>query len=389
MTGVDNPGLKKLKDILSDNIDSGINEFSLDKTLPNTEVKSYNMHFNTLNYGDEVYFLVIFTNITQIRVKEEERALNKFKAVMFASMTHEIRTPLNAIINSCDVILTSKTNPSVKECAEICKSSASLLMYMTFNILDFSRMESGEFREERMPFQICTLIEKIAMIAEPHARLKKLNFELEIEDDLEFLKIVNDERRIIQVLLNLIINAIKYTFRGKVRLKLSQVNVSSRLGHNRIDKLYLLFSVIDTGQGISQEKQTNLFRLFGNTDTTDYCQSTSIGLGLAVSKNIIDNMGGCLWFTSKQDMGTLFTFAIPLNLEDDIDSEYYEEINDLSTQNLSQFIFSNIEYDYKELISQLKDKKEDEDCDHFDPIMLDRKKGNIIPYPYRLSIGQG
>jgi signal transduction histidine kinase len=183
-------------------------------------------------------------------------------------------------------------NSSIVDCAEICKSSASLLMYMTYNIIDYSRIESGEFRDERMPFEIRTLLEKIALISEPHARLKKLRFELEIEDELESYRIMNDERRIIQVLLNLIMNAIKYTFNGKVRLKISQLNVYSKIGTLDLERLYIVFSVVDTGQGISEDKQDNLFKLFGNLNVTDYCQSTSIGLGLAVSKKIVDYMDG-------------------------------------------------------------------------------------------------
>ena len=114
----------------------------------------------------------------------------------------------------------------------------------------------------------------------------------EIEDELESYRIMNDERRIIQVLLNLIMNAIKYTFNGKVRLKVSQLNVYSKIGSIDVERLYIVFSVVDTGQGISEDKQDNLFKLFGNLDVTDYCQSTSIGLGLTVSKKIVDYMDG-------------------------------------------------------------------------------------------------
>ena len=360
----------KLRDILAEKTSGDSDLLRLEKNLPNSGLHNYDLSFSVIEGKESKVFVVVLHDITAIKQLEEERALNKFKAVMFASMTHEIRTPLNAIINSCDVILMEQNStPAVVECAEICKSSASLLMYMTFNILDFSRMESGEFREERMPFQLSTLLEKIALISEPHARLKKLTFELQIEDDLEHLKVMNDERRIIQVLLNLIMNAVKYTFSGKIRLKISEVNVSSRVGPSGVDKLYLLFSVADTGQGISVDKQSNLFQLFGNTEVNDYRQSTSIGLGLAVSKNIIDNMGGCLWFTSKQDLGTMFTFAIPLNLEEE-DSEEYDDYTDMITQNLSRFIFSNIESDFKEMMKELREDLNSYEEEEIDSLVI-------------------
>ena len=345
----------KLKDIISKNYKT-MNEIRIEREMPNSGLHYYQLKMDTIEYKDQNLHVFLLNDITEIKESEEERALTKFKAVMFASMTHEIRTPLNAIINSCDVILADQNMMKlVIDWVEICKSSASLLMYMTFNILDFSRMESGEFRQEKMPFQICTLIEKIAFIAEPHARLKKLIFELDIEDELENLQILNDERRIMQVLLNLIMNAVKYTFKGKIRLKIRHVNVSSRVGPNAIDKLYLLFSVVDTGQGISEEKQSKLFKLFGNTDNhNDYRQSTSIGLGLAVSKNIIDNMGGWLGFYSELNTGTLFTFAIPLNLEEDDSDDFDDNLNYI-TQNLSKIIFPNIKHNFDEIMSELED----------------------------------
>jgi len=285
---------KKIKDII---VETGESEgtVKIEKSFTDSETQHFYLRFDSMLHKEETIYILIFSDITEVRKTEEDKALHKFKSVMFASMTHEIRTPLNAIINSCDVILMDQdATDSVIDCTEICKSSASLLSYMTYNILDFSRMESGEFREERMPFSIRALLEKIALISEPHARLKKLKFELEIEDEIENTEVINDERRIIQVLLNLIMNAIKYTKVGKVRLKISQLNVFSNVGTNGTDLPFLVFSVTDTGQGIAESKKENLFKLFGNYQTNDYCQSTSIGLGLAVSKKIVRNMDGCL-----------------------------------------------------------------------------------------------
>ena len=159
-----------------------------------------------------------------------------------------------------------------------------------------------------------------------------------------------------QVLLNLILNSVKYTHKGIIRLCIKHVNVSSRVSVNAIDKPYFLFSIIDTGQGISEEKQTKLFKIFGNSDNyNDYSQNTSIGLGLAVCKNIIDNMGGCLGFASKTNKGTLISFALPLNLEEDDSDEIDEEIVYI-TQNLSKIIFPNIMHQFNELISELTGK---------------------------------
>lgn len=190
-------------------------------------------------------------------------------------------------------------------------------MYMSYNILDYCRMETGDFREERIPFFIFSLLNKIALISEPHAKLKQLAFELEIEDELETLKVENDERRIIQVLLNLIMNAIKYTSRGKVRLIITQFNISFKIENETVDKFYLLFTVADTGNGISIKDQSKIFTLFGNTKHEDYTQSTSSGMGLAVAQNIVSNMRGCIWFFSKENKGSIFTFAIPLNFSDE------------------------------------------------------------------------
>lgn len=201
----------------------GVNEARLDKDFPSSGTHNYIFKFSTFINNDEIFYILNLEDITEIKEYEEEMAINKFKSLMLASLTHEIRTPLNAIINSCDIIMMDNDSTTgIMECIEICKSSASLLMYMTYNLLDYSRMEAGEFREERMPFVLSTLLEKVAIVSEPHARLKNLTFELEIDEDLEFLKVMNDQRRIIQVLVIIITNAIKYTSLGKVRLKINQ-----------------------------------------------------------------------------------------------------------------------------------------------------------------------
>lgn len=321
ITGSEDNQVYKLEDLINEVKDSLPIEINLEKTTKDGELRYYEFKLDKASYKNEDTYIMIVNDITEIKRNEEQRALTKFKALMFASMTHEIRTPLNAIINSWDVISTDPyVTDSIKNWVEICKSSASLLMYMTFNILDYSRMESGEFREEHIPFQIWTLLEKIALVCEPHARLKKLLFQLDIEEEIEDMQIFNDERRIIQVLLNLIMNSVKYTFKGKIRLKIRLINLSSVSNHGTIDIPYLVFSVIDTGQGITEDKQDKLFELFSNVDNYDYhWENTGIGLELTVSKNIVENMGGCLWFTSKLNVGSVFTFTIPKDLNEEND----------------------------------------------------------------------
>ncbi|CAI2387210.1 unnamed protein product [Moneuplotes crassus] len=366
----------ELKDIILLLEQEGFSEARLEKEKPSG---GYLLRIQTFEHNGDHFYAFELEDITDIKEGEEEKALNKFKSVMFASMTHEIRTPLNAIINSCDVLLMNQqSDPMIKNCAEICKSSASLLMYMSYNILDYCRMETGEFREERIPFFVFNLLNKIALISEPHAKLKNLIFELEIEDEFESLKVENDERRIIQVLLNLIMNAVKYTTQGKVRLRITQFNISFKIDEETIEKFYLLFTVADTGDGISEDKQSKLFTLFGVSRGEDYTQSTSSGLGLAVAQNIISNIGGCLCFFSKENRGSIFTFAIPLNFLDqsEEDFDFTDEITMLTTENLKLHIMSNIEEDFEELmadmyeenslpereIEQLENSEEDPDC---------------------------
>lgn len=382
ITGSETPHSLKLKDIIMSVKEELPQEIRIERKLKTGEMKYYDFKVDSFKFKDQELFVLLMNDITYIKYSEEEQAIKKLKALMFASMTHEIRTPLNAIINSCDVIQTDPNiTSSINECVEICKSSASLLMYMTFNILDYSRMESGEFREEYIPFEIWTLLEKIALISEPHARLKKLTFQLDIEEGLDEIQIYNDERRIIQVLLNLIMNSVKYTFRGKIRLKIRLVNVSSRVGTNAIDKPYLVFSVIDTGQGISEEKQDKLFQLFSNVENyDDHTENTSLGLELTVSKNIIENMGGRLWFTSKLNIGTVFTFAIPQNIEEN-DSEDAEQESDIITQNLSKLIFHDPMAYFEEYLKELEeDDYRSEENDELLSLNSGKNWGKYINY---------
>jgi len=142
-----------------------------------------------------------------------------------------------------------------------------------------------------------------------------------------------------------------------VRLRITQFNISFKIEDETIDKFYLLFTVADTGNGITTEKQSKLFTLFGNTKNEDYTQSTSSGMGLAVARSIVANMKGCLWFFSKENRGSIFTFAIPLNFNDEeeggTNSDFNDEITILATENLSNHIMSNIEKDFYELMSSM------------------------------------
>lgn len=155
ITGSETPHSLKLKDIIMSVKEELPQEIRIERKLKTGEMKYYDFKVDSFKFKDQELFVLLMNDITYIKYSEEEQAIKKLKALMFASMTHEIRTPLNAIINSCDVIQTDPNiTSSINECVEICKSSASLLMYMTFNILDYSRMESGEFREEYIPFEI-------------------------------------------------------------------------------------------------------------------------------------------------------------------------------------------------------------------------------------------
>ncbi len=239
----------------------------------------------------------------QLKNKAEELAIQKEKAEdstrlksqFLASMSHELRTPMNSILGLTELIL-DKAQLSVKnkERLEVVLKSGKRLMGLINDILDLSKIEAGkmEIREEDILLE--EIIEDVSNTASPLALEKGLIFTIKRNCNTRF--IINTDRvRVTQVLINLIGNAIKFTQSGKIELAIS---------FNQ-DKM-LLFSVSDTGIGISEENKKIIFEEFRQIDGTAAKKYSGTGLGLAISKKILDLIGGKIWVASIEGEGSVF-----------------------------------------------------------------------------------
>lgn len=239
--------------------------------------------------------------------KQRAEESTKLKSQFLASMSHELRTPMNSILGLTELILEkSQLNGKNKERLEVVLKSGKRLMTLINDILDLSKIEAGkmDIREEDILLE--ELIEEVMNTINPLTVEKGIG--LEVIRDCNTRIIINTDRtRLIQVLINLLGNAVKFTEHGKVALKISQSADN-----------FLQFDVIDTGIGIDEEGQKIIFEEFRQVDGSTTRKYGGTGLGLAISKKIIDLLGGSISIKSKVGEGSNFYFTIPLRFGQEV-----------------------------------------------------------------------
>ncbi|MBL8939111.1 MAG: response regulator [Archangium sp.] len=229
------------------------------------------------------------------RVREAERV----KSAFFANVGHEIRTPLNGVLGMADALLTHPLADDEREMVQIIRSSGAVLHALIDDVLDLSRLEAQQLELHVAPVSVRALTDELRGLWTPMAQRKGLALEVLADDDLPEAVLV-DGLRLRQVLNNLLNNAVKFTEHGRISLHLSQ-----RVGA-------LGFVVSDTGIGINAEQQQRLFRRFVQADDSRARSRQGTGLGLALSKELTELMGGSLTLESKVGEGSTFTCLLPL-----------------------------------------------------------------------------
>jgi len=261
--------------------------------------------------GKYLYSVHVMLDITQRKkmieaeiMKETAEAANKAKSDFLASMSHEFRTPLNAIIGFSELMATGLSGPLTdqqKEHVTDIFTSGQHLLSLVNDILDLSKVEAGKMELEMKEFNIKRLVETSIALFNEKVYKQSLQMTFEIARGLETM--IGDERKIKQVLFNLVGNAVKFTPAGgiiKVEVTLTD------------DKEFLKYSVRDTGIGISTEDQNKLFKPFEQIDSRLTRKYKGTGLGLSLCKQLVELHGGRIWVESETGKGSNFIFVIPM-----------------------------------------------------------------------------
>ncbi len=237
-----------------------------------------------------------------IRAREVAEASLETRKIFLANISHEVRTPLNAIIGLSEMLFDSHLTEEQVEYLDAIKASGQGLLVIINDILDMTKLESGKFSLESIPFDLDALLKPLVRAMSVKCEQKKVKLILE-KDVAVQTQLIGDPTRLTQVLSNLLSNAIKFTHEGYVKVTINKVD---RVG----DLQTIYFGVKDTGVGIDHSKILNIFEEFTQEDSSITRRYGGTGLGLTIAKNLVEMMGGKLEVQSEKNHGSLFSFQV-------------------------------------------------------------------------------
>lgn len=233
------------------------------------------------------------------QAKNEAERASRAKSEFVSRMSHELRTPLNAIIGFAELLGSEPLPSSQKTYVDLINSSGKHLMELINAVLDHAKIEAGSMTLEQIEYDLPKTIDSVRSIVQDQASARGLNFVADIAADLP-VRVIGDPTRLRQVLINLLVNAVKFTEQGSVELRVA------------VDHKQLIFSIRDTGIGMDEKNLARLFKPFAQADETITRKYGGTGLGLLISKELIEAMGGTIETESAVGVGTCFWLSLPL-----------------------------------------------------------------------------
>jgi PAS domain S-box-containing protein len=289
-----------------------------------------------LNEKENVEFVVDITHAKKteealINARDQAEAATRAKEDFVSTMSHEIRTPLNAVIGLTSLLLEQNPRGDQKENLDSLSFSAQNLLALINDILDFSKLEAGKSEIEQNVFDLSSLVKSLEQLYEPQARNNWSSLHLHLDKDIPEL-IVTDQLKLSQILHNLVSNAVKFTKNGRIVLTVEV---------NRRDEeiVWLDFAVEDNGIGVPEKKLKFIFEKFSQAESSTVRQYGGTGLGLTITKLLLELLGSEIQVESREGKGSKFYFSLPVNIattaqEELVKEEEEEPRIDLSDINL-------------------------------------------------------
>ncbi len=286
----------------------------------------YRLNIDSIVINSEKKLIVSVDNITEKKenekkleiAKEAAEAGNRSKSEFLANMSHEIRTPLNGIIGMINLTKLSDLNEEQRENLNMAKDCADSLLNIINGILDFSKIEAGKMIINNDEFDINVLVEEIVRTNASEAEEKGIHLIYNLSNFINEM-LIGDSYKLKKILENLISNAIKFTESGEVILTVKRISLENKY-------VKLNFSVEDTGIGIDNKDIEGLFKVFSQLDSSDTRKYGGTGIGLAISKQLVEIMGGHIEVKSEKGKGSIFSFSISFKKSEN--KVIYNEVED-------------------------------------------------------------